>query len=133
MLHSLVIQGRPTLSSRSCGFLSLFSLKLELDLLGVVTSVLFLSKLKSGVGLGCTLAADCLHSMHEALGISPDADKKAEETKHQSNIHISYSTELKDKEGCHTSQCFLKLIIALHSIDMKKDDLAVDILVSFLD
>lgn len=52
MLHSLVIQGRPTLSSRSCGFLSLFSLKLELDLLGVVTSVLFLSKLKSGVGLG---------------------------------------------------------------------------------
>lgn len=77
--------------------------------------------------MGCTLAADCLHSMHEALGIRPDADKKAVETKHQSNVHISY----KGQGGMSHIPMFLKLTLALHSIDMKKDDLAVDILVSF--
>lgn len=77
---------------------------IDLDLLGLITSILLLSKLKSGAGLGHSLATDCLHPMHEALDLIPDADKN----KHKQSVramfmfHVSYSAELKTEEGCYT-------------------------------
>lgn len=132
MLCSLAIQGE-VLSSRICGFLFLFCLTIELDLLELVTSVLLLSKLRSGAGLGCSLAADCLHGVHEALGVTPDAGKNDQKQNIRATftLHANYSTELKDEEGCHRSQCFLTFILALRSIDMRKDELAVAILAPF--
>lgn len=74
MLSNFVIQDE-VLPSRTCGSISSFSLIIALDLLGLIKSILLLFKLKSEAGLGCSLAVDCLHGIHEALALILDADK----------------------------------------------------------
>lgn len=101
MLSNFVIQDE-VLPSRTCGSISSLSLIIALDLPGLIKSILLLSKLKSGAGLGCSLAVDCLHCTHEALALIPDADINRNGVRAMCMFHVSFSPELKDEEEGHT-------------------------------
>lgn len=98
MLSNFVLQDE-VLPSRTCGSISSFSLIIALDLPGLIKSILLLSKLKNGAGLGRSLAVDCLHGTLEALALILDADKNRNGIRAMFMFHVSLSPELKDGEG----------------------------------
>lgn len=100
MLSNFVLQDE-VLPSRTCGSISSFSLIIALDLPGLIKSILLLSKLKYGAGLGRSLAVDCLHGTLEALALILDADKNRNGIRAMFMFHVSLSPELKDGGGAH--------------------------------